>query len=251
MVENSDHHPMLVNGTRLVPDPSGALWWPEARCLVLADLHLEKGSALARRGALLPPYDSRASLIRLDRLIARFEPARVICLGDTFHDPDASGRLGREEAARLAQMVAATEWHWILGNHDPRPPPGLGGAPSQVLRLGALIFRHEPASEAQAGEIAGHLHPKAAIRVRGRRLTGRAFLTDGMRLVMPAFGSYAGGLCALDPAFRSIFRHGFHAWIAGESRVVPVGSTRLEAFGAGAPILSSDRVHPGASRPGG
>lgn len=236
---------MLVNGTRLLPDPSGALWWPESRCLVLADLHFEKGTSLARRiGAMLPPYDTRASLALLDHLLSRYRPARVICLGDSFHDPEAPARLGTDERGRLARMVAGAEWHWILGNHDPRPPEAMGGISASLLRLGALTFRHEPAGEAEPGEIAGHLHPKAAVRVRGRRIAGRAFLTDGRRLVMPAFGAYAGGLCALDPAFRAIFRHGFHAWIAGEKSVVPVEAARLEPVANRMATLSSDRARP-------
>ncbi|HUN49849.1 MAG TPA: metallophosphoesterase, partial [Candidatus Sulfotelmatobacter sp.] len=119
---------MMVNGVRLTCDPSGALWWPERRTLVLADLHLEKGSGLAAAGAgLLPPYDTRATLGRIAMLFRRYRPAATICLGDSFHDGEAGERLSEEDAIRLRRLTAATDWIWIEGNHDPEPPRHLGG----------------------------------------------------------------------------------------------------------------------------
>ena len=82
-----------LNGAVLRADPSGALVWPARRTLVVADLHLEKGSAFAARGQLLPPYDTRATLERLEALMAKHRPARLVCLGDSFHDGEAGGRL--------------------------------------------------------------------------------------------------------------------------------------------------------------
>ena len=219
---------MLVNGARLVGDPSGALWWPDHRALILADLHLEKGSGIAARGAgLLPPYDTRATLCAIEALFRRYRPAMLISLGDSFHDRGATARLGHEDSHRLRRLTAATDWIWIEGNHDPEPPAGVGGRALGEIALGPLVFRHQ-ATGGPAGEVSGHLHPKAAVRVRGRRLTRRCFVTNGARLVLPAFGAYTGGLCVLDPAFKPLFRHGFHAWMLGEEQLYPVPSSRLE-----------------------
>lgn len=226
---------MMVNGVRLTCDPSGALWWAERRTLVLADLHLEKGSGLAAAGAgLLPPYDTRATLGRIEMLQRRYRPATTICLGDSFHDGNAGERLGEEDAARLRRLTAAADWIWIEGNHDPHPPQNLGGRVLPEFSVGGLHFRHLPTG-AQAGEVAGHLHPKAAVRVRGRRLARRCFVTDGAKLVLPAFGAYAGGLCVLDPAFHALFRRNFHAWMLGENEVIPVQAGRLEPIGTATP----------------
>jgi metallophosphoesterase superfamily enzyme len=83
-------------------DPAGALFWPAERVAVVADLHLEKASAAARQGHLLPPWDTRATLDRLALLLRRLKPRTVIALGDSFHDPKAAApsRYGWASAGR-------------------------------------------------------------------------------------------------------------------------------------------------------
>jgi len=221
-----------VNGAALRPDVSGALYWPEEGALVVADLHLEKGSAYAARGTLLPPYDTRATLARLAEAVRRYAPGLVIALGDSFHDGCARQRLAREEAAAIRALTAAVDWVWIVGNHDPAPPGDLGGRVAREFRRGPLTLRHEPEPGDGLGEIAGHLHPKAALTARGKRLVRRCFAGDGNRLVMPAFGAYAGGLDVLDAAFRPLFPGPFQAHLLGRDEVYPVSSRRLVALGA-------------------
>ena len=218
---------LRLNGVDLVADLSGALWWPARATLVAADLHLEKGSSFAARGTLLPPYDTAATLDRLSEAIGRLKPARVIALGDSFHDADAAARIAPEATARLAALVGATEWIWIAGNHDPSPAGPWGGAVRDALTLGALCFRHQADGPAARGEVSGHFHPKATLHLRARRLSARCFVTDGNRLVLPAFGAYAGGLDVFAPPLRALFRGGFEAFLLGPSRVVGVSHARL------------------------
>jgi DNA ligase-associated metallophosphoesterase len=208
--------------------PEGALWWEAERMLVVADLHLEKGSAYAARGIALPPYDTRATLGRLEALMARHRPARLVALGDSFHDGAAETRMDREDARTLARLTSLTDWIWIAGNHDPVPPRRFGGSVMHELRAGPLTFRHEPRPAPATGEIAGHLHPCAAVRVRGRRLRRRCVASDGTRAIMPAFGAYAGGLNVLDVAYGNLLTARFHAWMMGARTVVPVAAHRLE-----------------------
>jgi len=218
---------LCVAGVRLLPLAEGALWWAETRTLVVADLHLEKGSAFAARGQMLPPYDTAATLARLAGLVARLEPARAIALGDSFHDIHAGARLGEADRALLRALTGNAEWIWIAGNHDPLPPRDLGGWATSELSIGPLVFRHEPRPGPAPGEIAGHLHPSARIVGRGRSIRRRCFASDTRRLVMPAFGALAGGLNVLDDAFRPLFDgKPFHAWMLGEA-VHAVASRRL------------------------
>ena len=218
---------MLVNGARLAADPSGAAWWPERGALIVADLHFEKASAYARRGVFLPPYDTAAILAALEALLARHDAGIVICLGDSFHDPDGPARLGAEERERLAALQRGRDWIWIEGNHDGDAPAALGGRAVGELTLGPLTFRHEPRAGAVAGEVAGHLHPKAAVVVKGKRAVRRCFAADGLRLVLPAFGALAGGLDVLDRAFAPLFEGPFTAHLLGRAAVHAFPSHRL------------------------
>jgi DNA ligase-associated metallophosphoesterase len=211
-----------VNGERLTLDPSGATWWPDERTLVFADIHFEKGSSYARRGALLPPYDTRATLNRIATVVERRQPKRIVALGDSFHDRDAADRLDDDDRTQLSALCRAADWIWITGNHDPEPPAWLGGAITPEIAIGGLIFRHEPDAVSHAGEIAGHLHPCTTVTRRGRSLRRRCFVSDGMRMVMPAFGAYAGGLDLWERAIGSLFAGDFGAYVLGVRRVYAV-----------------------------
>ena len=232
---------ITINGAALLADPAGALFWPEQDLLVVADLHLEKGSAYARGGQFLPPYDTRATLERLARLLRRYRPKRVACLGDSFHDGDAARRIDRVDAERLAGLASEHDWIWIAGNHDPAPPAELGGRVVEALSIGSIALRHQPGAAFLAGEVCGHFHPKAAVATRGRRVAAACFVTDGARLVMPAFGAYAGGLDALDPAIAGLFgRAGFRVLLLGRERLHLFPHSALERIAPAPPSAASE-----------
>lgn len=213
-------------GARLAADVAGALYWPEQRMLIVSDLHLEKGSSFAVRGSLLPPYDTADTLDRLARLIAAYAPRTVVSLGDNFHDRHGAARLAAAQRARLRALQRGRDWIWIAGNHDPDPQHGIGGTFVDSLTCGPLAFRHKPAEEAAPGEISGHLHPVAVVAVRGRGVRRRCFVGDAARLVMPAFGAYAGGLNIRHRAFAGLFGTGFTAHVLGDDRLYAIGASR-------------------------
>jgi DNA ligase-associated metallophosphoesterase len=214
-----------VAGVDLLADLSGALFWEEQSLLVVSDLHLEKGSSFAARGVLLPPYDTVATLSRLAAVIARHDPRMVIALGDSFHDRSAHDRLSAPDREAILGLQARRDWIWIAGNHDPALPPDLGGVVASEVAIGPIAFRHEPTGA--AGEIAGHLHPKARVSTRGRSMERRCFACDGMRAVMPSFGAYTGGLSIRDEAFARIFQTlGFMAHVLGDHRLHTIAASR-------------------------
>ncbi|WP_299621514.1 ligase-associated DNA damage response endonuclease PdeM [Pelagibius sp.] len=218
---------LVVNGVELTADLSGALLWPARRLAVVADLHFEKGSAFAERGQLLPPYDTAATLDKLEAVLMRHRVEKLICLGDSFHDQRAADRLPTSVAERLRSLTARHDWIWIAGNHDPAPPEDLGGQIAGDWTEGALTFRHEAEPRASAGEVSGHFHPKAAVRVRNRRLSAPCFVTDGRRLILPAFGAYTGGLNVLDPAIAGLFARRFQVTLLGRKQVFTFPSGAL------------------------
>jgi uncharacterized protein len=214
-------------GVTFVVDCAGALYWPEESLLVVADLHLEKGSSFARRGQLLPPYDTAETLGRLARLIARYAPRTLIALGDNFHDADGPARLSGSDRESLSALQRGRQWVWIAGNHDPEPADGIGGTFAACVSLGAMTFRHHPSRNAPEGEIAGHLHPVARIVQRGRAVSRRCFASDGRALVMPAFGAYTGGLNIRDRAFSAVFgARSFTAHMLGEGKLYAFTASR-------------------------
>lgn len=216
---------LLLAGEMLLPLPEGGLWWEARRLLVVSDLHLEKGSAYASKGQMLPPYDTAATLAVIESLCARLSPETVLSLGDSFHDRAAELRLPEPYAERIRALTSAHDWIWVEGNHDPDPPADLGGRPARIVRLGPLVFRHEP--EGERGEVAGHLHPVARVKGRGRTVRRRCFASDGARLVMPAMGAFAGGLNVLDKAFEKVFPEGLTAFALGEGKVFVLSGSSL------------------------
>ena len=226
--------PLTFAGVSLVADHSGLLYCPEHALAVVADLHLEKGSAFAAAGtALLPPYDTRATLAVLAQRLRHYQPRSVVCLGDSFHDGGAPGRLTAGDMARLHRLASTHDWTWITGNHDPEIPPEVGGRVMPELAVGPLVLRHQartgPDNPLPAGEVSGHYHPKARVQLRGRRLSGRCFVSDGIRLILPSFGAYTGGLDVLEPALAAVLRPQFRIFMLGRAGVFAFRSSQLIA----------------------
>ena len=217
-----------VNGTTVVARLSGALWIERVRTLAAGDLHFEKGSAYgARSGQLLPPYDTMATLDRLEAEVAALKPERIVLMGDTFHDRWAEERLTPDVVAQLAALGQGRTVVWLAGNHDPEPPRGLSGEVAEDLAIEGLLLTHEPHPGPAAGEVAGHLHPVATVSGYGARVRRRCFVTDGRRLILPAFGAYAGGLNVTDRAFAGLFEQPPTALILGGERIHAVGWKKL------------------------
>jgi uncharacterized protein len=219
---------VTINGETLLLDSSGAAFWPAQGALIFADLHLEKGSSYARSRQFLPPYDTAATLARMRAAARRFNPRRIIALGDSFHDGEAAERLSPE--ARDMLSAFASEFIWISGNHDPAPPAWLGGTVTEEWSAGGLSFRHEPQEDCRPGEIAGHLHPCAHVAKWGRRVRRRCFAGDGLRMVLPSFGSYTGGLDVGEDAIARLFGPRFHAYMLGTDRVYAIPRQQTDKY---------------------
>lgn len=218
-----------ICGKSFIGDQSGALYWPGEKTLIVADLHLEKASSYAARGGqMLPPYDTRETLLRLARAIERYEPACVIALGDSFHDGGGVDRMSDDDHAILAILQDDRRWLWVTGNHDPVIGGRVGGEVADRTVIEGLTFRHAPFEGRATHEIAGHLHPAAKLSLYGHTLRRPCFIANGLRLVLPAFGALTGGLNVLDTAFAPLFGNdGFAVWMLGDEGLYPVATRRL------------------------
>lgn len=191
-------HTFTLGPARLIALPSGALHWPDQRLLCVSDLHMGKSERLARRGgALLPPYETRETLLRLEADLEATGARSLICLGDSFDDLAAAEGMDEQDRLWLLRLMAGREWVWIIGNHD-AGPTDLGGAHLAELARGGLVFRH--IGGGTGFEVSGHYHPKA--RLAGK--SHRVFLLDQSRLILPAYGSFTGGLWAEDPSLQAL-----------------------------------------------
>lgn len=209
-------HDFTLAGETLTALGSGALWFGPQRLLCVSDLHLGKSERTARRGGrLLPPYEMTDTLARLEADIAAADPAVVVCLGDSFDDLASAEALPDTVVEWLRRLQAGRSWIWIAGNHDPTPID-LGGTHRDELKVGPLTFRHI-ADPCARHDISGHYHPKAALNVRGRLISRPCFLHDATRLILPAYGTYTGGLRWTDKALQNL--------MDGDARAILTGPT--------------------------
>jgi DNA ligase-associated metallophosphoesterase len=162
--------------------------------------------------------------------MAGIRPMRVICLGDSFDDAAGCAELDTADADTLERLQEGLEWMWIEGNHDrtASPPGGIAGL---ELFQRPLTFRHI-AQPGARGELSGHYHPKARLSARGRAMARPCFLYDDARVILPAFGTYTGGLDWTAPPLRRLFPGPACAVLTGmRAVVVPVPEPAAPAAG--------------------
>lgn len=218
MIHAQPMTPLTFCGERLCLLASGGLFWPDRTLLAVSDLHLGKSERLARRGgALLPPYETQATLEKLDHDLEVTQAQTVICLGDSFDDLTAADRLADDARLWLTRLMAGRDWTWITGNHDPGPVK-IGGSHRSELRLPPVTFRHI-AEPQETAEISGHYHPKARLAGQSRP----CFLADANRLILPAYGAYTGGLRCEDPVLTALMARDALAILTGpRSLTIPM-----------------------------
>lgn len=196
-------------GEELVLLNNNALYWPRERALLVADLHLEKGSWYAQTGQMLPPYDSHETLGRITDAIRQTDAKRVITLGDNFHDDAGLHRLDTGVADTLCALIRSLDWVWITGNHDESMPCAFGASIHSEINVNGIILRHEAQAGETRPEISGHYHPKIRTRIKGRYIARSCAVIARSRnvadrMIAPAFGAYTGGMDANAPVILKV-----------------------------------------------
>lgn len=212
-------HSFVFGGETLVSVDTAALWWPSEQALIVADLHLEKGSWFAERGQMLPPYDSAATIKRLTALAEVWDAQAIYCLGDNFHDDAGVARLSDKAVQALHQLSLRSQIHWIVGNHDSGITGPTGGKVHHDITVRGLTMQHIAAAKPVQPELSGHYHPKLHTRLQDRVMSRPCFVMDARKLILPAFGAYAGGLDIYDEAIQSHFPQGMTALVHTNARL--------------------------------
>ena len=189
------HARITLEETPLFADPSGALYWPARRTLVLAE----------------PDLASRANSEKLRLLVRRYAPARVVCLGP------ARGSVPPDWIV-LAHEQAIGEDKLVLRH---RPAAGDTLAPGEIV--GGL--RPAAALETRHGRREG-----PCFALDGRRMAMPAFGTHAGGT--HAGGTHAGGSDVRAPALVRLFgRARVRVLLLGADRLQLVARDRLVAYG--------------------
>jgi uncharacterized protein len=213
-------------GHSFEPMLSGALFWRAESMLLVADLHLEKFSSFAKKGQMLPPYDTGLTLKRLERDIESTRAERVVSLGDSFHRDEGTQTLLDADRLRLMALLGKSHWTWLSGNHDPSPH-ALGGICVGQLEHRGLTLVHEP-KRGTRNIIAGHLHPAATVVANGHGTRRPCFVHDNNLLLLPAYGAGTGSMNILSLPFHGLFDYSaMEVTMIGRSRLYPVSTKRL------------------------
>ena len=205
--------------------PGRAALLPDSATLLVADLHLGKAATFRHAGIPVPEGSAQRDLDRLARLVLERRVRRLLVVGDLFHAGTGCTPAVLAEFAAARGRIPDTEVVLVRGNHDRsigRLPAALGiDACLPRLDEPPFHFVHDPADGAAAAAdgrcvVAGHLHPTVAVRGRsGDRLADRCFVARAGLVVLPAFGSFTGGLrVAPEPGVR--------LWLARDDGVVEV-----------------------------
>ncbi|MEO8278917.1 MAG: ligase-associated DNA damage response endonuclease PdeM [Ideonella sp.] len=210
---------IVFAGEQLSLLPERAVWWPAARTLFIADLHLGKAATYRSLGQPVPGGSTQENLARIDRLIEALAPLQIVFLGDFLHAAQArtpsllavvadwsAGWSARWSANWSAQCSADDSsagrgliCTLVRGNHDKRagdPPASLGfELVDEPHLLGPYAACHHPQHHDTHAVLAGHLHPAIKLHGRGRdSLRMPCFVREGdALLILPAFGEFTGG----------------------------------------------------------
>ena len=198
----------------------GSVYWPDKKCLILCDLHLEKSSFFAKLGDFLPPYDSFETLRKLKFSLTNLNVDRIVLLGDIFHDKEGINRLNKELQDYLESLCKSYEVIWLAGNHDGLIRPKFAKY-CYKYKLDNIIFNHK-SHKNTINEISGHYHPKTTLRLFKRKVSKPCFLISKEKIILPAYGSFTGGIDAESQIFKEVINDKYKKYILLNKNIVEI-----------------------------
>jgi DNA ligase-associated metallophosphoesterase len=190
--------PLHITGNNLLLLAEKAIYWPQQKALLIADVHFGKAAAYRALGQPVPHGTTEANLQRINVLLERYDCAQVIFLGDFLHAPKSHAPATLAILSQWRQNHADLRCLLIRGNHDLK-----AGDPPAYLRievvaepyvLGNLALRHTPQAQDEYHVIAGHVHPVFSLQGKGRQsLRVPCFQHSADITLLPSFGDFTGG----------------------------------------------------------
>ncbi|NBC02715.1 MAG: ligase-associated DNA damage response endonuclease PdeM [Bacteroidetes bacterium] len=177
--------------------PEKAIYWDERGTLVITDLHIGKSGHFRKSGIAAPSTINAKNLERLGRLIRKYQPSKLLILGDLFHSKANREWLEFEE---WRENIDYLDIQLVTGNHDLLHQSFYESANIKVhetLEMDEFLFVHDPNGSFESAPnrtvVAGHIHPGISIKGKGRQsLRFPCFLFSDERILLPAFGEFTG-----------------------------------------------------------
>ncbi len=175
--------------------PEKALWWPDKKWLVIADLHVGKVEHFRKEGIGVPALAGMTTVHRLEALIQTLSPSRIIFLGDLFH---SRANQSVDYFEKRINSLNTDGLVLIQGNHDIMAADiysYLGIEVIPCLLIDNILLSHEPLDDIDTGifNISGHIHPGVRLKGRGRQsATLSCFYFNRSQGILPAFGYFTG-----------------------------------------------------------
>lgn len=206
----------LLNQT-LILSPLKAVYWVDFEILLLADLHLGKETHFRKKGLAAPGNILYDNLVKLDALVQRFSPQRVIILGDLFHSTYNDAWL---PFSAWLKGYPDIDFELVEGNHDILDKRLYEAAGMKLHKEPFLIkpflLSHHPMEEVQNGHfnIYGHIHPGVVLQGPAKQyLKLPCFLFQAKSGILPAFGHFTG-LAVVKPEEED------SVWVVGDEKVI-------------------------------
>ncbi|WP_424492991.1 ligase-associated DNA damage response endonuclease PdeM [Salinimicrobium sp. GXAS 041] len=181
-----------ILGQIFILHPSGAMFWKEENLLVISDVHLGKVAHFRKHGSAIPQQALKGNFLKLDLVMAFFDPEKILFLGDLFHS------YINNEWQHFDQWMQSISAEVILveGNHDVISPlkyEELGVQVIPELIHGDFLFTHHPEERTGFFNFSGHIHPGVKINgIARQQLKLPCFFRRKNQMILPAFGEFTG-----------------------------------------------------------
>ena len=178
-----------IKGEKLKLLSRRAIFWESKEILILSDLHLGKAGHFRKHGIPVSKKIHLSDLKTLEELIQKYQPVKVILLGDLFHSLENNEW---NDFLSFLKVYDFIEFILVEGNHDilSEYPKSLTVLP--VLEIPPFSFTHIR-QESKLYNLSGHIHPGVSVRGRGRQsITMPCFYFTSTHGLLPAFGEFTG-----------------------------------------------------------
>jgi uncharacterized protein len=211
--KKKDNATITIQGETLHLLPQRAAYWPAQRLLMIADIHFGKAATFRAKGLPVPRGTTTENLLALNELIAQYDIAHIVFLGDFLHAKAAHASATLAALRTWRHEHSALQLTLVRGNHDSHagdPPEDLHiHIVNEPYNIAPFALCHHPQERGTTDDtgstnkandttsthyrIAGHLHPVYRLSAHGDSVRLPCFIIGERQAILPAFGAFTGG----------------------------------------------------------